>query len=349
MADALASVRKPFLDRIRAPKAWALVGYRLSRPLFAFGLALLPFVLVLLAVAAGPAELAKAVTSQKNVQEAFARFVTAVATASAIAVSVATLTLSREMKGVRSLQEREEANHGFRERVRSASGRGHVPLPLGDFLRSLLEAAAADARLARRNAPSTALALREDEVALGDLLDAIERRAVECAAALDARRASPDALLVAALDFETDVSTHYVERFARSAPEGPLREALEGLADRLCDFAVGSRYAKTMDTQWGLSNMSWAVLLSTIPSVLTATGMVLAYGDGAVDALGRVGAGALVGLALSAVVLPLSFFVSYVLRFVFINEHTLPTDGFVLGPEAFDVVRSSRRGARART
>ncbi|MEA3200459.1 MAG: hypothetical protein QOE90_1887 [Thermoplasmata archaeon] len=348
MTDARGVIGQPFLDRVRAPTAWAVVGFRVPRAALAFGLALVPLVIVLLAAWLGPAELAKAITSQKNVQETFARFVTAVATASAIAVSVASLTLNREMKGLHTLRERHEANEAFRARLRKATGRNYAPVTVSGFLAALLQTIAREAREAQAVADETTLALREEDISLGELLALMERRALETAARLDAVRRNPDHVLGAALDFEADVTSHLARRFAREAPTEALREALTSLHEQLADYNVATRYVKTLDTSWGLSNMSWAILVATIPSILTAAFMVLAYGDGAISALGRLGAAALVGAALSVVILPLGFFVSYVLRFVFLNEHTLPTDGFVLGPDADDMVqrRPARRPAR---
>lgn len=353
MVDAAATMEKRFVERIRSPSAWAWIGCGIRRAPFAFGLALLPLVIVTLAVAFGPDELGKAMTDHRNVQETFARFVTAVATASSIAVSVASLTLTRQLKGVGTLRKRHEDNQELRGRLRDATGKDQAPFSIGAFLRESLDAVASHARAARETASSGELDMRAENVTLAQLLDSIERRAVEHAPRLEESRTDPDKLLIVALDFEADLTSHFVRRFRRDAASQGLREALADLEERLGDYVVAARYVKTMDTSWGLSNMSWAILLSTIPSILTAAFMVLAYGEGAVKALGRTGAGALIGLAMSVVILPLSFFVSYVLRFVFLNEHTLPTDGFVLGPEAWDAVehhdderRVARRGVR---
>jgi hypothetical protein len=351
VVDVAATMEKSFVQRVHAPNLLAWVGFRMNRAPLAFILAAIPLALVVGAVAAGPHELAKAILTQRNVQETFARFISAVATASAIAVSIASLTLGRELKGVGTLRDRHDENEEFRQRMREASHRDHTPLSVGGFLRVTAEAIAADARLALESASSVDLAMQEERVSLRELLESIERRATEAAARFDAVRTRPDKLLEAALDFEADVTCHMTRRFRRNASTAPLREALEGLEDRLMDYVIASRYTKTMVTSWGLSNMSWAIMVSTIPSILTAAFMVLAYGDGAQAALGSVGAGALVGLALSLVMLPLCFFVSYVLRFVFLNEHTLPTDGFVLGPEAWDMVagKAGRPSARRPT
>lgn len=74
--------------------------------------------------------------------------------------------------------------------------------------------------------------------------------------------------------------------------------------------------------------------------------MVLTYGQGAINALGQTGAAGLVCGALFLALFPLAAFVSYLLRFIVVNQHTLPTNGFVLGPEE-DVVARERIGSGA--
>lgn len=348
MVDAAATMEKGFVDRVHAPNVWAILGYRIGRGPLAFALAAIPLVLVVAAIAWGPAELGKAMTEHKNVQDTFARFISAVATASAIAVSIATLTLGRELKGIRTLRQRHESNQELRSNVREATGRDHAPLSIGEFLGDSADAVASEARAAREAAPAIDLEMQEDGVTLRQLLESIERRATQVVPRFHAHRTNPEKLLTASLDFEADVTSHLVRRFARRASTGQLQDTLDELEARLNDYIVASRYAKTMVTSWGLSNMSWSIMVSTVPSVLTAAFMVLAYGEGAVKAWGMLGAGVLVGLALSVVMLPLCFFVSYILRFVFLNEHTLPTDGFVLGPEAWDMVAGHGRRPGAR-
>jgi hypothetical protein len=93
--------------------------------------------------------------------------------------------------------------------------------------------------------------------------------------------------------------------------------------------------------------MSTAITLTSLPAIVTAAGMVLLYGDGAPEALGRVGAAALVAAAFAVVLLPLACFASYTLRFVFLSENTLPTELFVLGPEEPDAIERERAGAAA--
>lgn len=350
MADARAAIEKRFVDRIAAPRVAAAVGYRGSRLAIAFGLAAIPLVVVSLAVWLGPPALAKAMTSANNVHETFARFVTAVATASAIAVSVASLTLNREMKGLGTFRKRHEDNARFREDLRQASGRISAPLTIAGYLRETLDVIAEESARARGLATAKELAMTQEGLSLGDLLGLMEKRARDVAPTLDAARRHPDKVLSASLEFETDVAGHLLRAFGRRLEDGPLAEALEAIQERALDYSLTQRYLKTLDTSWGLSNMSWAILLATLPSLLTAAFMVLAYGEGAVETLGRTGAGVLVGAAMSVTLLPLAIFVSFVLRFVFLNEHTLPADGFILGPEADDVVtdRGARRSGRGR-
>src|ERR1051325_964732 len=134
MPDLLRVMQSHFRERVKAPRAWSLVAFSMSRSGLALLLGLLPGALLVLAVWLAPAELGKAATGHQNVQETFARLIGAVATASAIAVSVATVALRRELKGIRKQQERQETSEAYRGRVRRASGRSFAPISLGAFL-----------------------------------------------------------------------------------------------------------------------------------------------------------------------------------------------------------------------
>lgn len=347
--DELATVQSRFVDRIRAARPWSAVAYRAARFPLALLLAVLPAVVLLLAAWLGPEALAKAVTETRNVHDTFARFVSAVATASAIAVSVATLTLGRELKGIGKQEERHETNDEYRERIRQTGGLQRAPLAIGPFLAAALLNVRDAARRARRAAGEAAARTRVGDVDLGQYLDAVEVAAERSSNAL--RRAGPQPHRIAsrALDFEEEVTTQLLRNFRRAEGLGPETETrLAELEQAIDDVILGAKYVKTLDIQWGFSRMAQAITVTSLPAIVVSAGMVLAYGEGAVDALGRMGAVGLVAAALVVALLPMACFASYVLRFVFLNEHTLPTDSFVLGPESPSVVKRESAGGKAR-
>lgn len=328
-------MRRDFHGRVSTPRALGAVAVGWPRLALASLLAVVPALALLLAAWLGPADLARAVTDAQNAHDLFTRYITAVATASSIAVSIAALSMRRDLKGIRSHEERRDANADYRERVRERAGRDELPLDLAGFLAETLASVAREARAAREGASREELALESEGVRLGELLEVLEARAAEVGRALAATGPRPDRQLLAALDFEHEASHRLSRRFARDGRlGGATRARVATLRDQLGDFVLGQKYLKTLDTQWGLGRMSMAILLSTLPSIAVASFMVLAYGEGAVDALGLAGASALVAAALAVCLFPIGCFVSYVLRFLFVNEHTLPTDGFLLGPEA---------------
>lgn len=343
MADALAPVRKDFLGRLETARWLGWVAFSLDRTGLAWALALAPGVVLVAAAALAPPAVGEAVTSPQNVHTLFARFVTAVATASSIAVSVATFTMRREVRGIRSLREHYEANLEFRDRVRDARGgtRYYVPISIAAFLPYVLETVEDAARRTREAASIHELDGRVEGVRLGDFLDALSSSAASARRGVARSGSHPAVMLRAVLDFEVAVSDHLARRFAAESDSGSdLERALHDLCRGMGNLVVAVDYVKTLTTQWGLSRMSVSVLAATIPSIAVASGMVLAYGEGARAAWGVLGASALVGGALAVTLLPITMFVSHLLRFVFTNEHTLPTIGFVLGPEEPDVPRS---------
>lgn len=351
MENVLSLMQRPFRDRVRSPRGWSAVAYVMPRWALALLMALVPALLVLAGGVLGPDELARAITSRDNVQQTFARFISAVATASAIAVSVTTLTLGRELRGLQKQQERSQTAIEFRERVRRAAGRDSLPLSLGGVVGVAAQSARDTARRVRRTATRDELLTRVEGVTLGEYLDVVE-------AASDATRARlaavdgakhPHRLARAALDHEEEVGLRLARWFARQDRlSSEVIALLDDLHARLEDIVTATKYVKTLDTQWGFSRMSLAITVSTVPSIVTAAFMTLAYGDGFEAAFGRAAAVALVAGALFVVVLPLAVFASYIMRFVFLNEHTLPTASFVLGPEERDVVRQERRARSGR-
>lgn len=339
MEDRLAPLRHGFMVRARIGRLWGGVAYRWPRDRVAWVLAAIPCVVLFLGVWWDPGGVGRAVTAPTKVEATFARFISAVATAATVAVSVAALVLGRELKGVSGHDERHATNLEFRDEVRRASGRKAIPMALGPFLGVALDVVADRAREAAARASPRELAHEAEGVSLGAFLSHLASEAEKGARRVVAGRHRPNRLLTAALDFEQEVAHHLGRRFSRAeALSAEVRDAMDGVTRAVRDVVVTTRYVRTLDTQWGLSRMSSAVLLTTLPAILASVGMVLAYDARLVDAWGTMPAGALVGGALFVTLLPITAIVAYLLRFVFLNQHTLPAEDFVLGPELPDVV-----------
>jgi hypothetical protein len=350
VADTLRLMRERLRDRIDAPRWWTFLAFQAPRGLLAVVVAAIPGAVLLAAALLGPRELLRAITGSVNVHDTFSRFVSAVATTSAIAVSIASLSFRSEMRGLERQERRTRANAELRARVRRAAGALDAPVALGPFLAFTLRSLRDAARRVRRGATREELETEADGVRLGEFLDTIEIAATRSAAKVEDASRKPTRLAAAALDIEEEVTGHVARRFARDErlAEG-TRHALEDLLESLSDLAAGAKYAKTLGMSYGMGAMSLHIALATIPAIATAAFMVLAYGDGAVAALGRSGAAVLVALAFSAVLYPLGVFVSYIVRFLFLNQRSLPTDGFVLGPEEPEAVSLDAAKPRSRS
>lgn len=348
MPDSLLAARQDFFHRVRAPAWIGRVAAGWPRAAVTALLAALAPVVLLLAALVGPAGFLRALTSPENVHATFARFLTAVATASSIAVSVALLTFRREMRGVERTEEREQANSEFRARVREAAGLREAPLLVGELVGEVLAAAAAKARDAREAAHGRALDTLAGGVSLRAYLDLVEARAERTAGRMPHAWGQPDRLHLAILDFDQQMTVALARRFSRDPhlPES-ARARMSELHGILTQYVVLARMVKTLDLEWGLSRMCQTILAATVPALGVAAAMTLTYGEGAVAAWGEAGAATLVCLALFLVLVPIAAFVSHVTRFVFVNQHTLATESFVLGPEAAALARTPR-GRRAR-
>lgn len=337
--DPLARLGRAFPERARISRARASFAYLLPRWGLTLALTAAFPLLLLVAILLDPDHVGRAATDAAGVEAVFSRLISAMATTATIAVSVATLTLGRELMGLRAQEERHRTNEQFRDAVRLRGGLLAVPMSVGAFLSETLRLAAEAAATAKARADAETLAREAEGVRLGDYLTFVEENArLAARRAYEARR-RPSHLIAVALDFEQESTHHLARRFARERElGGVVQEALRELSQALKDVVITTRYLKSLDIQWGLSRMSVAILVSTLPAVAISVSMALLYGPGVPETIGVRGAGALVCLALGVVLLPLAAFVSYLVRFVFLNRQTLPTEDFVLGPEQPDVV-----------
>lgn len=339
MEGPLQRMSRPFHERTRIGRFRAGVSIAYARSHLTIALAAAFPLLLLAGILADPTRIGLVATHAPNVLEVFSRLISAMTTTATIAVSVATLTLGRSLRGLEGQQEHHRTNEHFREGVRRRGRLTSVPMALGGFIAQATRLAAQAATEARLRAKPEDLDHRAEGVRLGDYLEFVERGARLAADEMDANRRDPARLMVAVLDFEQE-STHHIARlFARDdSLDGVMQAAMKELSEALKDVVVTGRYLKTLDIQWGLSHMSTAILMTSLPAVFVSIGMTLLYNERVVAALGIPFAGILVCAALTVVLLPLAAFVSYLLRFVFINRYTLPTADFVLGPEHPDVV-----------
>lgn len=336
------AVEPSFRQRVRTPGLWVDIVFRAPRSALILALALVPAVALFLVAALAPSPYAEQVTDPTRVGNLFVRFVSGIITAATIAVSMATLALRRGIKGVGELREHIKDDFDYRQRTRELLGVTALPVGVGAFLGVLLRGISAEAERAREAAGPDARAREVERMRLEELLDGISRSALRAAGAVEAHRRNPHRLLEAALDFEHEYTVHLVRRFADDdAVPHEARERLRRLSELLDLVAVGKSYTKTLDTTWGLSRMSAGIVVSSFAAILVATSMVLGYGEPWPLSLGTTAAAAIVAFALFVVLLPIAVFVSYALRFVFVNQNTLPIGDFVLGPENEPVARTT--------
>lgn len=328
-------LRAGFTKRVGLSRWAAAIGLRGSRLLVAAALAILPASALIAFAAFGPVDFRRAFIDPASVHDVFRSLMGAVATASSIAVSLATLTMRRDLKGLQSHEARQESTDEYRRRVRDSLDTRELPLRLGPFMADALDGVAERSRALIERIPASALAITDEGMTLRSFLETLAERASHTAASIRAERDRPDAILLATLDLEDEVMARLLHRAARHEvlPDAE-RDELARVRDLFSDYVLAQKFLTTLDTQWGLRRMSAAILISTLPSILAASVMGLSYGEGAVDALGERGAALLVGVALAAVLFPLACFVSYILRFLVLNQQTLPADGFLLGPES---------------
>lgn len=345
--DPLAAIEKPFVRRLRSPRAWTHVAYTMPRLRLALLLALVPAALVGLAFLLGPPALERALTEPQHNRDVLSRYISAIVTAATIAVSFATLALRRGIQGVGGLQRHMREDDEYRRDVRRLTGRGSLPLAIGPFLANLLDDLAPLLGRIRGSAGADGLARERDGATLGSYLDAVGCAAERTASSVREASARPTALLMAALDFETEASAQLARGFRRdeTLPE-PARAALADLEDHLERVSVARGYSKTLVTQWGLSRMSTTITLTSFAAVVTATFWGLGYDEYVREAVGVGGAGALLAGVAFLLTLPLAAFVSHALRFIFLNEKSLPIGDFVLGPELVDLLPAPRGAPR---
>lgn len=328
-------IQAGLLERGHLSRAWIFLAVRSRRMTLAALISFLPPFLLLVAALLAPPDVLRALIHRENVHDTFSRFVSGVATASSIAVSIATLTLGRDLKAIGTDRERQEADQAYRREVRGRTGKDELPVLLGPFMERALAAMADKADAIRDDLSPEMAGIQVEGLALGDYLEIMAGRAREQARAMKVSRARPDALLLAGLDLETEATARLAERYVREdGMSDALGKELDNFAKLIDDFAIAQRSLKALDVQWSLSRMSIAILVSSVPSLALGAAMTLLYGDGAPAAIGEVPTAILVCVALGVVSFPVSCFVSYLLRFLIVNQHTLPADGFLLGPEA---------------
>lgn len=336
----LDAVQRPFAGRIRASRAWSWLALRCRRVPLALALALLP-ALVFLALA----PFVPGLTQTDRVREVYARYISGLITAATIAVGFGALALRRGIKGIGELQEHMEADERYRERARKLLRREGLPLDVGGFLVEIHEHLARATRDTLRQASAAEQAIQADGARLDDTLRAIEASSTRAARAVADARGDPTRLLEAALDFEHDIAGHLVRHLARDGRMGDATRArLDDIAATVEAAATGTFYVKTLDTQWGLSRMANSIAVSAFFAVAVATFIALGYGEG-IAFSARV---ALLAGSLFVLALPLGFFVSYVLRFVFVNQYSLAIGAFTLGPENEAMVTKRRSARRSR-
>jgi hypothetical protein len=191
-------------------------------------------------------------------------------------------------------------------------------------------------------------------VTVEEFFGMLERRTADLIPRLREAGPRPDRLFLASVEFEEAITSHLARRFSRMPDfSEPTRRAMWTIHGGLRDYYSGMKYAKTLATQWGFSQMATSLLWSAVLGVIVSVAMALGYSAAALAVLGTRGADLLVAFALLWALLPLGLYVSYLARFVILNQFTFQVEAFVLGPDEPAVLElgigEPRRGPRGAT
>lgn len=332
MRSSLDAIRAPFVRRLNTPRWWSLIAFGANRVALLLVLAAVPAALaVAIVLAGGP--LARTIVDPERVRDIFSRVVPGLITAATLSVGFAALSLRRGIKGIGELREHAKEDERYREEVQAMLRRARMPVGVPEFLATMLD----DISRAAERALASAGAARDvehDGARLGDALALIRDNARGAARLVRQRRADPDAALAAAMNLELEMTLHLTRAFAGDArvPE-PARRELGALSDALRAQAVGQSYLRALATQWGLSRMVQVIVVTSFVGIVAAMFIALGYGQDVPLAWGDAVAGGVLAAGLFLITLPVAAFASYTLRFVFLNEHSLPLGEFILGPE----------------
>jgi len=281
---------------------------------------------VVVAGALDPVPLRVAVERSDPVETLFQALLTAVVTGVTLVVTVNQLVLSQELGPLGDQRERLAGATDARSDAARVADEPAAPTDPAEFLRRLVETAAARAETLAGAADGAA----------GEFTRPLRADAEGAAARLDGARFGTFGALRAALSFDYSRHLHAGRRLRgeRGAAFSPAAtETLDDALEALALFGAGREHVKTLYFQWALIELSREVLYAAVPALVTSVLGIVVLADAGtvtgtllgVDALvWVVGAGVAVGLA------PFALLLAHVLRIATVAKRTLAVSPFDL-------------------
>ena len=282
-----------------------------------------------------PVGLRAAVRTGDPIETLFQALLTAIVTGVTLVVTINQLVLSQELGAVADQRERMEGALSFREAVAGDLDEPVSPLEPAPFLAALLRAT--DER-------ATDL---DESVADGDVPEDIRQSVTSYAESirehgsgvterLEGATFGSFAVMDAALDYNYSWKLAEARRLQATAGEAlpeATATALEEIEALLGHYGVAREHVKTLYFQWELVDLSRAMLVSAVPALLTAIGMILFVDDPGTIVGATLGVDNLVWVvaaATSVALLPFALLFATILRIVTVAKRTLAIGPFVL-------------------
>lgn len=306
-------------------KLWILL--RMDRRVLAGTFAAMVFAGLLFLSIVGPAPMARVIETADGLWWVFSSLITAVITVVALVVTFNQLVLSQELGAVGDQRERMEGARAFRTDVEAWLDVDVSPPDPATFMDAML-----------RSIETRADLLLADD-AVGDQVESFAKAVSTDARSV--RRSLDDAqfgtfdLLFALLNFNYSLKLYETRRLI-AAQEDQLSEesltALEELVSIFGYFGPAREHMKTLYFQWELVNLSRAMLLSSVPALIVAIGMLLFVDTAGLTAtiFGIDTIVWLVAAGVIAVLTPFFILMAYILRIATVAKRTLAIGPFVL-------------------
>lgn len=306
-------------------KLWILM--RMDRMVLAEAIASMVFGALLAISFVGPAPMHRVVETADGLWWVFSALITAVITVVALVVTFNQLVLSQELGALGDQRKRMQDAEAFREDVEQWLDVEVSPPEPASFMSAILASIHhhADTIQPADEIGEELLSYRnevcEDARTVGDSLE-------------NAQFGTFD-LVFAALNFNYSWKIYEAKRLMAER-EAHLSEqsmtALEDLVTILGFFGPAREHIKTLYFQWELVNLSRAMLYSSLPALVVATGMLLYVDTAGVSAttLGVDNLVWLVTVGITVALLPFFILVSFVLRIATVAKRTLAIGPFVL-------------------
>lgn len=293
---------------------------------------------VLLAVAAadatGTASLTDAVAAGDPISTLFQALVGSIITGVTLVVTLSQLVLSQELGAVGDQWERMQAAMDFRERAeQQLEDSTASPEPAG-FLRSLVAAAARQAREVIGTLGPDAEGREARRVR--DFAEEVIDNAADVGEQLEDAHFGTFAVVSGALDFNYSWKIHQARRMLGSddleLPDD-CRAVLGELLGTLTLFGPAREHFKTLYFEWELINLSRGMVYLAVPALAVSVVSLLYLETASLPAAAVLGASTtawVVALAVAVAVSPFVLLLAYILRIVTVAKLTLAMGPFIL-------------------